>query len=351
MPDQLNKNYIAGSVNWRETLRLNTRRTYFVIASFIIIYALIGFLVDLFFYSNHYPKATLSQISFALITFHLFPIITLIALTIAAISLWITFAFHDKLMLLGTEYWKITPETARNIQETQLYNVVEEMKVAAGLHYMPKIYLIEAEYMNAFASGYSEKSAMVAITHGLLEKLTRAELQAVIAHELSHIRHMDIKLTLTASVLSNLTLMLIDVLFYTVIFGGDRRSEDSRSRNQLFIIILILRYLLPIVTVLLMLYLSRAREYMADAGCVELTRDNTPLANALLKIQNDHAQNQQVYSAAYQQTAHESVRRQAYIFDPVQGGVEPVKSFADVFSTHPDINKRLAALGFSKKQN
>ena len=84
---------------------------------------------------------------------------------------------------------------------------------------MPKVYVIDADYMNAFASGYSEKSAMVAITQGLISKLNRAELQAVMAHELSHIRHMDIKLTLMAAVLSNITLIVIDLLFRSVIFG------------------------------------------------------------------------------------------------------------------------------------
>ena len=88
---------------------------------------------------------------------------------------------------------------------------------------------------------------------------------------------------------------------------------------------------------------------MADAGCVELTRDNEPLARALLKIRGDHQQNKEAYSADYQQTAHENVRRAAYIFDPIQAGVEPVKSFADSFSSHPTIAKRLEALGFKNK--
>src|SRR5262249_44554297 len=146
----------------------------------------------------------------------------------------------------------------------------------------------------------------------------RSELQAVMAHELSHIRHMDIKLTLMASVLSNLMLIILDVLFYSMLFGNGRRRdrEGGGGANILFIVILLLRYLLPLITVLLMLYLSRTREYMADAGCVELMRDNSPLARALLKIQDDHEQNQQQYAAEYQQTPHESVRREAYIFTP-----------------------------------
>jgi heat shock protein HtpX len=124
-------------------------------------------------------------------------------LGIAGISLLVTYSMYDKLMLSGTQYHEITAKTAQNTAEQQLYNVVEEMKIAAGLRYMPRVFIIDANYMNAFASGYSEKSAMVAITRGLMEKLTRDEMQAVMAHELSHIRHMDIKLTLTASVLAS----------------------------------------------------------------------------------------------------------------------------------------------------
>jgi len=152
---------------------------------------------------------------------------------------------------------------------------------------MPKVYLIEADYMNAFASGYSEKSAMVAITRGLIQKLNRAELQAVMAHELSHVRHMDIKLTLMASVLANLILIVLDIVFYNAIFSR-RSSDENRSGNALLTAIIILRYLLPVINILLLLYLSRTREYMADAGCVQLTRDNQALATALLKINSDH---------------------------------------------------------------
>jgi heat shock protein HtpX len=251
-------------------------------------------------------------------------------------------------MVLGTEYHEITPTTAQNTAESMLYNVIEEMKIAASLSYMPKVYIIDADYMNAFASGYSEKSAMVAITRGLMQKLNRSELQAVMAHELSHIRHMDIKLTLMASVLTNLMLMVLDIFFYNAIFSS--RDSDNRSRNSLLPIIMIIRYLLPMINILLLLYLSRTREYMADAGSVQLLRDNQPLATALLKIENDHVNNKDTYSQAYQQTPHENVRREAYIFDPIQAGIEAKSSVADIFSTHPNIKDRLAAIGFKFKQ-
>lgn len=332
----------AGNTDWREQIKKNQRRTRFVILMYFAIYIAIGLLVDLALYSDK-TNLPLDAIFLNLITLKFFPIATCVTIFIALISLWITYVFSDRLMLLGTEYHEITAENSQNLAEKQLYNVVEEMKVAAGLQFMPRVYIIDADYMNAFASGFSEKSAMVAITRGLMEKLDRAELQAVMAHELSHVRHQDIKLTLTASVLSNLMLIIVDLLFYNLMFsgGGDRKKNGS----QLFIIIMLLRYLLPVITVLLMLYLSRTREYMADSGCVELMRDNTPLARALIKINEDHQNNKDRYSQAYGQTAHEDVRRAAYIYDPVKSGVEPVHNISSMFSTHPTLQERLAAIG------
>lgn len=340
---------IQSTTDWRKIIQTNKRRTLIVISLFIAIYAGLGLLVDSYLASTQYPQAPLPTLLIALITLQIFPLVTLIMLAVAAISLFVTFTFQDQLMLLGTEYREITPTNAQTTAEQQLYNVVEEMKIAASLNYMPRVYLIEADYMNAFASGWSEKSAMVAITRGLMEKLDRSELQAVMAHELSHIRHLDIKLTLVASVLANLTVMILDIFFYNMIFNRSRNSENdnnNRSANGLFLIIIILRYLLPLINILLLLYLSRTREYMADAGCVQLTRDNQPLVSALLKISNDHQINQAHYDAAYQQTPHENVRREAYIFDPIQAGFESSGSLTELFSTHPSLKDRLAALGF-----
>ncbi|BCA94065.1 zinc metalloprotease HtpX [Legionella antarctica] len=336
--------YHASAGDWREQLKKNERKTRGVIALFFLVYLLVGLVADTFILQSAYPQAHLSleQCFLALVTFKVVPYATLLMVGLAVISLWITYAFYDRIMLLGTEYHEVTPEKAQSLQEKQLYNVVEEMKVAAGLQYMPKIFIIEADYMNAFASGYSEKSAMVAITRGLMKKLDRPELQAVMAHELSHIRHHDIKLTLMVAVLSNILLIVIDILFYSVIFRRDKRGD-----NRLAMVIIVLRYVLPIITVLLTLFLSRTREYMADSGCVELMRDNEPMARALLKINDDHQQNAEEYAQQYGNTAHEQVRQASYLFDP--SGIDPVKSLSSAFSTHPSIDQRLAALGFKPK--
>lgn len=335
--------YHGSVADWRGQLRINERKTKQVIALFFLLFIGIGFLADSFVLHTLYPNVPIKDILLALVLFQQPPYATLIMLAIAAISLYVTYALYDRIMLLGTEYYEVTPQTARSLEEKQLYNVVEEMKVAAGLQYMPKVYIIEANYMNAFASGYSEKSAMVAITRGLMEKLDRPEMQAVMAHELSHIRHHDIKLTLTVAVLSNILLIVIDVLFYSVLFRRDNRRND----NRFLMIIIVLRYLLPIITLILTLFLSRTREFMADAGCVELMRDNEPMARALLKISNDHQEHAEEYEQEYENTPHEQVRQASYLFDPKELGA--VKALTSAFSTHPSLEERLAAIGFKRK--
>lgn len=353
--------YAAQAADWRGQLRKNTQRTYVVMALFLALYIIVGLLIDLFIHhtgmaqlaTQSYPSqayAPLSEVLWALVTFQIIPWATIIMLGIAVISLWVTYSLYDKLMLMGTQYVEIS-ENTQDFDGKQLYNIVEEMKVAAGMRYMPKVFIIEADYMNAFASGYSEKSAMVAVTRGLMKKLDRAELQAVMAHELSHIRHGDIKLNLTACVLSNLMLMAIDMLFYGVLFGGgNRRGNDERGGgNWLVLVIILVRFILPIITVILMLYLSRTREYMADAGSVELMRDNDPMVRALIKIDQDYQNNAQAYQAQFSHTAHENVRRESYIYDPSKLGFKGAGGVNDWFSTHPSIKKRLQALGVKFK--
>lgn len=346
--NKINTEYTQQAADWRKLLKKNTIKTYWVIFAFFFIYLIVGFLSDLLILLNTYPQLSIANLSYLLFTLQVIPYATIITMIVALLSLIVTFLFHKRLVLLGTKYREIDQQTATTFQEKQLVNLLEEMKIAAGLNYLPKLYIIEADYMNAFASGYSEKSALIAVTKGLLNKLTRDEMMAVLAHELSHIRHLDIKLTLTASILANLILIVLDILFWSTIFRGNNRSNRSGG-NYIFLIILLLRYLLPLITMLLLLFLSRTREYMADAGAVELMRDNEPLARALLKIQGDYVDNAQEFNAQYKNTAHEQIRQQAYIFDPAKAGIKANASFTDIFSTHPGIYKRLKAIGFTRK--
>ncbi len=374
--------YKVTATDWRGVIARNQRNTRFVIFLFVFIYMSIGLLIDTYvnvsvipgvqsyipretyeqYYTysgspNHYsysytpntanaPSASWEQIQtvfLKLISFKTLPVATLIMTAIALFSLLIAHFFHKKLTMMGTNYREVSDsETGA---DKQLYNIVEEMKIAAGLKFMPKIYIIEADYMNAFASGLGESNALVAITRGLLEKLDRDELQAVMAHELSHIRHNDIRLTMTVAILSNLMLIAIDLVFRNIMY-----SRSQGKDNGLKIIIIIMRFALPVLTLLLMMYLSRTRELMADSGCVELMRSNKPLASALLKIDADHKANVSNYKQAYNNTPHEEVRQASYLYDPGEAGIATIFSLNNLFSTHPTLAKRLEALGVEKRK-
>ena len=340
------------SVNWREVVRKNTRKTYFVIATFLVVFFLLGIFVDTIwrysefanaYYSQYGRELPIFKVFMSLATFQIHPIATMVISAATIVWLLITFAMYDKIMLSGTQYQEVSADNQDPLAR-RVYNVVEEMKVAAGMRYMPKVFLIEANYMNAFASGYSEKSAMVAISTKLANALTRDELQAVMAHELTHIRNQDIKLNLFTMVLSNMMLIIMDALFYSALFSGNSNNRNSKNNNAavFFIIIMILRYVLQIFTIFMMLFLSRTREYMADAGAVELMRTNAPMANALLKIANDSQSTEAQQS--YKHNKNENLRRASYIFDPLSAGING-GNMSDLFSTHPSIKKRLASMG------
>lgn len=217
--------------------------------------------------------------------------------------------------------------------DPQLFNVVEEMSIAAGIP-MPKIYVIDSAAPNAFATGVDPAHAAVAITEGLREKLTREELQGVMAHEIGHIRNFDIRYTMLMAVLAGAIVMLADA-FLRVSFrsgGGRRRSGKGDGAAQLVLLLagVVLALLAPLVTMLIQMAMSRQREYLADASAVEFTRNPSGLARALSKISGDR-------------TPYEASRATAplYIVNPK---VE-LRSGADGwFSTHPPIRERIRRL-------
>lgn len=346
---QTNKN----ATNWRKTVQQNSRKSYFVIALFLIIFFALGLLIDLIsryiqFNSGFvYGRIPLGRIAEALFSLQLTPWATIISSAIALIWLVATFSYYDKIMLSGTNARQIYPDDSDPFCR-RIYHITEEMKIAANLAFMPKVYLIDADYMNAFAAGFSEKSSMIAVTRKLAESLNREELQAVIAHELTHIRNQDIKLNLFTVVLANMLMFMLEFLFWSLAFSGNRGSRRDNNGNNVIaiflLVVMILRFVLPLITGLLMLFLSRTREYMADAGAVELMRDNRPIAKALIKISENHQSAEA--AKAYKKTAHERMRRASYIFDPAKAKF--AASTEDWFSTHPSLTKRLRAIGFRR---
>ncbi|MCC7408457.1 MAG: M48 family metallopeptidase, partial [Phycisphaeraceae bacterium] len=227
-------------------------------------------------------------------------------------------------------------------QDPELFNIVEELSIAAGLP-MPHVHLIDSPAMNAFATGRDVQHAAVAVTRSLRERLTREELQAVIAHEMSHVRHLDIRLTMLVATLAGLIVLASDVTWRTLRMmsyrsGGSRRGNRSGGGGgAIVLVVLIVAILLaivaPLMARLIQFAVSRQREYLADAGAVELTRNPQGLINALRKLSADGTPLEQ----ATQATAH------LFIVNPhlqARGAAE----WNSPFSTHPPIAKRIARL-------
>ncbi|MGC6404653.1 MAG: zinc metalloprotease HtpX [Candidatus Comchoanobacterales bacterium] len=314
--------------DWRGVIAKNKRKSWWVITIFFVIYVGLGLFMDFYLQAGWVLSAAFTSIALLVLLLTLFQC--------------------NSIALSGTHSKLITSD-ADDAKEKQLFNVVEEMKIAAGIDYMPKIYILDVDYLNAFASGWRPNKCCVAITRPLLNLLTRAELQAVMAHELTHIRNQDTRLLVTVTVMANILVFIVDILFRTALYSGTSRS---RNRNNLPIVLflMIIRIVLPIVTAILLLFLSRSREYMADSGAVSLTRRNQPLANALIKMHHYHLENKDEMLHAYKRTPHEGMRSMSYIYDPKAAQVYNWLNISSWFSTHPKLEDRLLALGLSKTE-
>lgn len=219
----------------------------------------------------------------------------------------------------------------------ELYHIVENLCITAGLP-TPKIYIINDTAPNAFATGRNPEHAVVAVTAGLLQKLDKAELEGVIAHELSHIGNRDILLATLVTVMVGMIVLLADWFRRWSFFGG-RRNNDREGGGQLGLILMIaaiiLSILAPIFASLMQLAISRKREFLADADGALLTRYPDGLARALEKISAD----QEPLEVANRATAHLYI---ASPFKEFEG--KKIGFLTKMFMTHPPIEERIKAL-------
>ena len=202
--------------------------------------------------------------------------------------------------------------------------------LSAGLEYRPKLYIVDSNQPNAFATGRNPKNSVICLTTALLDKLNYYELEGVIAHEMSHIKNYDILLSAVVSVLLGLIVMLSD-MFSRISFSKSDRDNDNKTSVILMILGVICLVFAPLFGKLMQLALSRRREFLADATAVEITRNPNGLISALRKLDADTNTLNSVNSA----TAN------MYIVTPFKGKERKSK---DLFSTHPSIEDRIAAL-------
>jgi heat shock protein HtpX len=255
----------------------------------------------------------------------------LVAAVVIAVAMTIgSYYASDKIVLAMSKARPVTKE-----EYPYLYNVVEGLSIAAGLP-TPPCYVIDDTAPNAFATGRNPKNSVIVVTTGLLEKLNRVELEGVIAHEMSHIKNYDVLLQTLVVVMVGIVALLSDWMRRSFWWGGGRRRGSDRGKGSggaaiILALALIMAVLSPLIAQLIRFAVSRKREFLADANGAMLTRYPPGLASALRKISAD----KEPLEAANKATAH------LYIVNPLldHGG-----RINKLFSTHPPIEERIAAL-------
>ncbi|WP_339925278.1 M48 family metallopeptidase [uncultured Cyclobacterium sp.] len=245
-----------------------------------------------------------------------------------AVAVWfvIAFFFHSK-MIQGAA----GSRPLERKENMRVYNLVENLCISKGMK-MPKVNIIEDPAFNAFASGINEKTYTVTLTRGIIEALTDDELEGVIAHELMHIRNKDVRLLIISIIFVGIFSFVAQILFRNMLFGGARRREKSDNRAMLIaMVIAIVAYLL---SMLFRFAISRKREYMADSGAAEMTRNPLALASALRKI----AGNYQVKGVKSDDVA------ELFIENRPDKSSGILSSISGLFATHPPIEKRIKIL-------
>lgn len=298
-----------------ELIRANKRRAFILMTAMAALLGALGYGLGLAFW--HRPLEGL--------------VVSFIIWTVLALVTW----FQGDALILSAS-------GARKIEKKDhpvLFDVVEEMTIAAGLPKMPEVYILDVEAPNAFATGRSPEQAKIAVTAGLLERLNRDELQGVIGHEIGHVANRDVLYMMVATVMIGAIVMLADIGFYGFLFGGGsggrRTSSSSGGGGQaqaiMMLVALALVIIAPILAQLLYFALSRRREYLADASSARYTRYPEGLANALEKIAANTTPMPQVSRAT----------AALYIANPLKTGA---RGLSDLSSTHPPISARIKVL-------
>jgi heat shock protein HtpX len=252
--------------------------------------------------------------------------IELAPFVVAGIAVWfvIAFLFQKYMIKMATK-----AHTLDRKDNMRVYNLVENLCMSKGMK-MPKVHVIKSDALNAFASGITESSYTVTLTQGIIDKLEDDELEGVIAHELMHIRNKDVRLLIISIIFVGIISFIIHLAFRSVLYGG--RGNSKKSDGKLILIVLAVSLLAYLFTVLFKLALSRKREYMADAGAAEMTKNPTALANALRKISG----NSKIEGMASKDV------EQMYIDNTPSSNF--LGGLGGLFATHPPIEKRIETL-------
>jgi heat shock protein HtpX len=244
-----------------------------------------------------------------------------VALIMAFGMNFVTYWFSDKIVL---KMYGAQPVTTTEAPE--LYRMIEKLAQRASLP-MPRLYVIDGDQPNAFATGRNPEHGVVAVTRGIMRILSREELEGVLAHELAHIKHRDILIGTMAASFAGAISYLAQMAQWAMIFGG--RSDDEGEGGS-FLSSLVMMIVGPLAAMIIQMAISRSREYAADAGGARIAGNPLYLANALRKL---HMASQRIPMKANPATAH------MFIVNPLSGG-----GLMKLFSTHPPMEERIARL-------
>jgi heat shock protein HtpX len=246
---------------------------------------------------------------------------------IVGVGIWFLIAFfsHTAMINAATD-----SKPLKRSENKRVYNLVENLCIATGM-VMPKINIIDDDSLNAFASGINSRTYSISLSKGIIDKLTDEELEAVIAHELTHIRNRDVRLLIISIVFVGIFAFISETLFRSMRFGSIGRSKKGGGGIIIAMLLALVGYL---IASLFRFALSRKREYLADAGSAELTRRPRALASALRKVSAD--------------PTIEAVKRkdvaQMFIENPQAADKKSSFSLSSLFATHPPIEKRIQLL-------
>ena len=255
--------------------------------------------------------------------------LSVIPTILIGVAIWfvISYFFHTQMIQMATH-----SEPLERRDNKRVYNLTENLCMSVGMP-MPKLYIIESDALNAFASGINEKTFAVTLTRGIINTLNDEELEGVIAHELTHIRNRDVRLLIVTIVFVGIFATIADLALRMLLNGGGNmfssrnRKNDKGGGAMLLLIILLVAGAIYFLSILFKLALSRSREYMADAGAVELTHNSMALASALRKISGH---------STIEEIDNDEVK-ELFIDYKAEG-------FFSLFATHPPIEKRIQVL-------
>ncbi|MGB0914557.1 MAG: M48 family metallopeptidase [Crocinitomicaceae bacterium] len=245
------------------------------------------------------------------------------------VAVWFAIAFtmHSRLISLATKSRSLSRK-----ENMTIYNLTENLCMSVGMK-MPKLYVIESSALNAFASGINEKTYAVTLTRGIIETLDEKELEGVIAHELTHIRNQDVRLLIVSIIFVGIFGFLVEILFRSVIWGGGGRRRDDKTDPRIMIVALVIAVIVYFLSVLFKFALSRKREYLADAGAVEMTKDPMSMASALRKISRNYEVETKTDDVKSMFIQHGKSKKKNFF-----------SSISGLFATHPPIERRIKIL-------